>query len=206
MKALLMKDFYTLWRQLRVYLLVMLVISVFNGAYGNIFITIWAALLPYTAMAYDERSKWDQMAAMMPYSTRDIVVSKYVMGWLCTAAAALFAMVLQLLQTVLGSPLAVFAPVDNLMGCCASLCVLAITLPLMFRFGVEKGRLMMFLIIFLVCGSAGALSSIAVSVDHTAGGLSGPFAALMAVLPIAAAALTAVSVPLSMKFYARRQA
>ena len=46
MKALLMKDFYTLWRQLRVYLLVMLVISVFNGAYGNIFITIWAALLP----------------------------------------------------------------------------------------------------------------------------------------------------------------
>ena len=206
MKALLMKDFYTLWRQLKVYLLVMLVISVFNGAYGNIFITIWAALLPYTAMAYDERSKWDQMAAMMPYSTRDIVVSKYVMGWLCTAAAALFAMVLQLLQTVLGSPLAAFAPMDNLMGCCASLCVLAVTLPLMFRFGVEKGRLMMFLIIFLVCGSAGALSSIAVSVDHTAGGLSGPFAALMAVLPIAAAALTAVSVPLSMKFYARRQA
>ena len=206
MKALLMKDFYTLWRQLKVYLLVMLVISVFNGAFGNIFITIWAALLPYTAMAYDERSKWDQMAAMMPYSTRDIVVSKYVMGWLCTAAAALFAMVLQLLQTVLGSPLAAFAPMDNLMGCCASLCVLAITLPLMFRFGVEKGRLMMFLIIFLVCGSAGALSSIAVSVDHTAGGLSGPFAALMAVLPIAAAALTAVSVPLSMKFYARRQA
>ena len=92
MKALLMKDFYTLWRQLRVYLLVMLVISVFNGSFGNIFITIWAALLPYTAMAYDERSKWDQMAAMMPYSTRDIVISKYVLGWLCTAAAALFAM------------------------------------------------------------------------------------------------------------------
>ena len=206
MKALLMKDFYTLWRQLRVYLLVMLVISVFNGSFGNILITICAALLPYTAMAYDERSKWDQMAAMMPYSTRDIVISKYVMGWLCTAAAALFAMAVQLLQTVLDSPLAAFAPVDNLMGCCASLCVLAITLPLMFRFGVEKGRLMMFLIIFLVCGSAGALSSIAVSVDHTAGGLSGPFAALMAVLPIAAAALTAVSVPLSMKFYARRQA
>ena len=93
MKALLMKDFYTLWRQLRVYLLVMLVISVFNGSFGNIFITIWAALLPYTAMAYDERSKWDQMAAMMPYSTRDIVISKYVLGWLCTAAAALFAVI-----------------------------------------------------------------------------------------------------------------
>ena len=206
MKALILKDTYVIWRQMKYFLVMILLFSALPSGFNNAFAVIYTSMLPYTAMAYDERSKWDQMAAMMPYSTRDIVISKYVLGWLCTAAAALFAMVLQLLQTVLGSPLAAFAPMDNLMGCCASLCVLAITLPLMFRFGVEKGRLMMFLIIFLVCGSAGALSSIAVSVDHTAGGLSGPFAALMAVLPIAAAALTPVSVPLSMKFYARRQA
>ena len=206
MKALLLKDTYVIWKQMKIFLIIILVFSAIPSGFNSAFAVIYAAMMPYTAMAYDERSKWDQMAAMMPYSTRDIVISKYVLGWLCTAAAALFAMAVQLLQTVLGSPLAAFAPMDNLMGCCASLCVLAITLPLMFRFGVEKGRLMMFLIIFLVCGSAGALSSIAVSVDHTAGGLSGPFAALMAVLPIAAAALTAVSVPLSMKFYARREA
>ena len=201
MKALLMKDFYTLWRQLRVYLLVMLVISVFNGSFGNIFITIWAALLPYTAMAYDERSKWDQMAAMMPYSTRDIVISKYVMGWLCTAAAALFAMAVQLLQTVLGSPLAAFAPMDNLMGCCASLCVLAITLPLMFRFGVEKGRMAMFLVIFLVCGTAGAIASIAASGDAAKFASQG---AALVILLIAAVVLTAVSIPLSQRFYWKR--
>ena len=206
MSALIQKDIFVMWKQMKLFLVLILIFSAIPNTFNNIFSTIYAAMMPYTAIAYDERSKWDQLAAMMPYSTRDIVVSKYVMGWLCTAAAALFAMAVQLLQTVLGSPLAAFAPMDNLMGCCASLCVLAITLPLMFRFGVEKGRLMMFLIIFLVCGSAGALSSIAISVDHTAGGLSGPFAALMAVLPIAAAALTAVSVPLSMKFYARRQA
>ena len=208
MKALILKDTYVIWRQMKYFLdrVMILLFSALPSGFNNAFAVIYTSMLPYTALAYDERSKWDQMAAMMPYSTRDIVISKYVLGWLCTAAAALFAMAVQLLQTVLGSPLAAFAPMDNLMGCCASLCVLAVTLPLMFRFGVEKGRLMMFLIIFLVCGSAGALSSIAVSVDHTAGGLSGPFAALMAVLPIAAAALTAVSVPLSMKFYARRQA
>ena len=113
MKALLMKDCYTLWKQVRIYLLVMLAISVFNGDFGNIFIVIWAALLPYTAMAYDERSKWDQMAAMMPYSIRDIVLGKYVLGWLCTGVATLFALVSQCLQTVLGSPLAAFSPTDN---------------------------------------------------------------------------------------------
>lgn len=204
MKALLMKDCFVLWKQLRIFIVVMLVISVFNGAFGNIFIVIWAAMMPYTAMAYDERSKWDQLAAMMPYSVRDTVLSKYVLGWLCTGAAALFSLVVQLAQAVLGSPLAAFSPMDNLIGFCASLCVLSITLPMMFRFGVERGRLVMFLMIFLVCGTAGALGTITVSVDKTAGGIHGPFAFWIAILPIAAVILTAVSIPLSMRLYQTR--
>lgn len=204
MKALLMKDCFVLWKQLRIFILVMLFITVFNGAFGNIFIVIWAAMLPYTAMAYDERSKWDQLAAMMPYSVRDIVLSKYLLGWLCCGTAALFALLVQLVETALGFPLAAFSPIDNLIGFCASLCVLSITLPLMFRFGVERGRLVMFLLIFLVCGTAGALGSITVSVDQTAGGIHGPFAFFMFILPVAAVVLTAVSFPLSMKLYQKR--
>ena len=200
MKALLMKDFYTLWRQLKVYLLVMLVISVFNGAYGNIFITIWAALLPYTAMAYDERSKWDQMAAMMPYSTRDIVLGKYVFGWLCIGGAAVLSGLLQAaLSLVIDRS---FLPVTMALSILGALCILAITLPLMFHFGVEKGRLAMFLIIFLVCGGAGAISSIADSMGSGAAfAFQGP---ILAILLIAALALTAVSVPLSLRFYKAR--
>lgn len=204
MKALLMKDYYVLWKQLRIFIFVMLLITAFNGGFGNVFIVIWAAMLPYTAMAYDERSKWDQLAAMMPYSVRDIVLSKYVLGWLCAGGAALFALVCQLLQTVLGSPLAAFDPTANLIGLCGSLCVLAITLPLMFRFGVERGRLVMFLIIFLVCGAAGALGTVSVSVNQTAGGIRGPFAFVLFLLPVAAVVLTAVSIPLSMKLYRKR--
>lgn len=200
MKALLMKDCFVLWKQLRIFILVMVVITVFNGDFGNIFTVIWAAMLPYTAMAYDERSKWDYLAVMMPYSVRDIVMSKYLLGWLCCGAAGLFALVCQFLQTVLGSPIAAFDPVANLIGLFASLCVLSITLPLMFRFGVERGRLVMFLLIFLVCGTAGALGSIVVDGD----GPANIAPVLMAVLPIAALVLTAVSVPLSMRLYQKR--
>ena len=113
MRALLMKDCFVLWKQLRLYVVLMLIFTVFNGAFGNVFIVIWAAMLPYTAMAYDERSKWDQMAAMMPYSIRDIVLSKYLLGWVCSVAAGLCSMALQfvlhgcssfLLYRVLGTP------------------------------------------------------------------------------------------------------
>lgn len=201
MRALLMKDCYTLWKQLRIFIVVMLVITVFNGTFGNLFIVVWAAMMPYTAMAYDERSKWDQLAAMMPYSIRDIVLSKYLLGWLCCGAAALFSLAVQSILTVLRFPMAALDPTANLLGFCASLCVLALTLPLMFRFGVEKGRLVMFLLIFLVCGTAGALGSIAVDIGD---GLLRMPPLLLIGLPAAAAVLTAISIPLAMRLYQKR--
>ena len=93
MKALILKDLYVLWKQMRVFIVILLVISISNGTFGSVFIVLWVAMLPYTAMAYDERSKWDQLAAMMPYSTRDLVLSKYVLGWLFTGAAGILAAV-----------------------------------------------------------------------------------------------------------------
>ncbi len=198
MKALLLKDFYVLWKQMRIFILVLLVIAFGNGAFGSVFIVIWAAMLPYTAMAYDERCKWDQMAAMMPYSTRDLVLSKYVLGWLCAGAAGLFALVAQTVISFAGFPLEGGSLVNILLGFCGSVCVLSITLPLMIRFGVEKGRMTMFLMIFLVCVGGGALAGVAVS-DGT-GGLSIPGPVLV-LLPLAALVLTAVSIPLSMRLY-----
>lgn len=201
MKALLMKDCYVLWKQLRIFIFVMLAITVFNGPFGNLFIVIWAAMLPYTAMSYDERSKWDRLAAMMPYSVRDIVLSKYLLGWLCCGAAALCSLTIQFVLTLLRAPTAALDPLANLLGFCASLCVLALTLPLMFRFGVERGRLAMFLLIFLVCGTAGALSSIAVDIGD---GLFRMPPILLIVIPVAAAVLTAISVPLAVRMYQKR--
>ena len=164
MKALILKDTYVIFRQMKYFLVMILLFSALPSGFNNAFAVIYAAMLPYTALAYDERSKWDQMAAMMPYSTRDVVLGKYVFGWLCIGGAAVLS---ALLQAVLS--LAVnrtFLPGVMALSVLGALCILAITLPLMFRFGVEKGRLAMFLIIFLVCGAAGAIANIAESVEQ----------------------------------------
>ena len=199
MKALLIKDSYVIWKQMKFFLLIILVFSAIPSSFNNVFAIVYASMLPYTALAYDERSKWDQLAAMMPYSERDIVLSKYVFGWLCIAAAAVLSTAVQLVIALFWEAPA-FSLTVVLLSVCCGLCILAITLPLMFRFGVEKGRMGMFLLIFLVCGSAGAISSIASSV-------SGGFAFQRAALPVlvlAAVALTAASVPLSQRFFKLR--
>ena len=201
MKALIIKDTYVIWRQMKYFLILILIFSALPSGFNNAFAVIYTSMLPYTALAYDERSKWDQLAAMMPYSTRDVVLSKYVFGWLCIGGAAVLSGLLQMALSLVVDR--VFLPGVMVLSVLGAVCILSISLPLMFRMGVEKGRLAMFLVIFLVCGGAGAIASITESASNGA-----PFAfqgPILVVLLIAALVLTAVSVSLSMRFYAKRQ-
>ena len=201
MKALIIKDTYVIWRQMKYFLILILIFSALPSGFNNAFAVIYTSMLPYTALAYDERSKWDQMASMMPYSSRDIVLCKYVFGWLCIGGAAVLSGLLQAaLSLVIDRA---FLPGTLAMSVLGALCILAISLPLMFRMGVEKGRLGMFLVIFLVCGGAGAIASIADDMSNgTPFAFQGP---VLAILLFAAVVLNAISVPLSMRFYAKRQ-
>ena len=201
MKALIIKDTYVIWRQIKYFLILILIFSALPSGFNNAFAVIYTSMLPYTALAYDERSKWDQLAAMMPYSTRDAVLSKYVFGWLCIGGAAVLSGLLQMALSLVVDR--VFLPGVMVLSVLGAVCILAISLPLMFRMGVEKGRLAMFLVIFLVCGAAGAIAHIAESVGSgTVFAFQGP---VLGVTLLAALVLTAVSVPLSMRFYTKRQ-
>ena len=199
MKALLYKDIFVLWKQMKFFLLLILVFSAIPNSFNNAFAVIYAAMLPYTAMAYDERSKWDQLAAMMPYSIRDLVLSKYLLGWLGIAAATVLSFVLQSVLALASNTS--FSAATLFIALCSAVCIISVTLPMMFRFSVEKARLAMFLIIFLICGSAGAVGTITKSIDSPASFQFGP---VMALLPAAAVILSMVSIPLSCRFYRRR--
>ena len=206
MEALLLKDLCVLWKQMRMMLLILAFLSVVGGAFNSVFVVVWCALLPYTAIAYDERSHWNQLAAMMPYSVRDVVLSKYALGWLCAAVAGGIALVSQAVIRLLGLPLATGTPALVFLGLCASVCVLAISLPTMLRFGVERGRMGMFLMIFLVCAVAGALGSVVpASGEAVSAGEAALLSTATVAAPIAAVVLTAVSIPLSLRLYAARR-
>ena len=184
-----------LWKQFWVLLLIIFAFSATGGAFGAVFPIAYCAMLPYSALAYDERAKWNRLAAMMPYSTADLVIGKYVLGWLCMLAAAVCSSLCQILVDRIRHT-AGYAPAAIVSMVFLSCCILAISMPAMFRFGVEKGRFIMLFMIFLVCGGAGTLGSIAENARVT-----DLLSVLTLVLPAAAVFLTAVSIPLSIKFY-----
>ena len=88
MKGLLIKDFYSIVSQLKLFLIIIIAFALVPGYSVSAFAMVYAALLPINALAWDEQSKWDNLARMMPYSKFDLVFSKYIIGYISILAAA----------------------------------------------------------------------------------------------------------------------
>ena len=148
MKGLLLKDFYTLLRQAKIFLMLIVLFSLLPNMQMSAFAVVYASMLPITALAYDERAKWDSLAAMMPYSERDIVLSKYLLGYILIAGSAVIA---SLCQTVIGmvkrEPATSEQLISILLVACVATILLAVNLPFMFKMGVERGRVVFFILV-----------------------------------------------------------
>ena len=148
MSGLLIKDFYTLVKQLRFVLIFLLVMVVIPGINQSAFAMIYFAMLPITALAYDERSKWDSLAATMPYATKDIVRSKYVLGYIgMGAVSALSLLAHYVIRRFQHGTFSSEEALAILLIACVALILLAVNLPIIFWMGVEKGRLIFMIII-----------------------------------------------------------
>lgn len=195
MRALLQKDLCVLWRQMKVFLLLVLVFSLTPSNFQEVFAVVYVAMIPYTIFAQDEASKWNDLASMLPYSTRDIVGSKYLLGGLSIVLSMVFSTLARCVWALAASrPM---EPGITLAAGCGAVLIMDLSLPLLFRFGAEKGRMMMVLMVALVCGGAGALSGFVEEGFHMGNGLL-PLAA-------AAAAATVVSIGVSARMWERRK-
>jgi len=148
MKGLLLKDYFTLLKQLRFYLIFLLIFTIIPNMNLSSIAIVYAAMLPITVIAYDERSKWDQLAAMMPYSKRELVFSKYLLGYIGVALFSIITLVLQVAVGLIGkNGFSTEQGMTIFVTAAAALVLLAINLPFMFWLGVERGRVVFMIII-----------------------------------------------------------
>lgn len=198
MKGLLYKDFCILWKQLKFMLLMVAIFClvpfgdfVEGFGMGQFFMLYGGLMIPMSIMAYDERSHWNALAAMMPYSTRDLVLSRYCMGWFMAVVAFLLNLISIFFLSHSPRP---GVQVSSLLLLLAMLLVAqAIYFPLMFRFGVEKARMSGVIVILLF----GIVVGIVAGVGGSVGNLSGlPMLSLPAALVICL-----LSIKVSMKQY-----
>lgn len=201
MKALIKKDFFTVLKSMKVFLLLFLLFAIIPDYSASCFSIIYAAMLPLTALAYDERSKWDSLAATMPYSPLQIVASKYLLGYLGIMATFLLTLLAQSVMKAFSSSAS--AGLETLIvSMCAGLLMLALSLPLAFRFGVEKGRLAL---MALIVASILSITAFAGNLIASFSGSKTLSAWIMPAAVVAVAALNTGSIFLSARFYRARR-
>lgn len=205
MTGLLRKDLYVADKSSRLLLVMALIFNLIPnwGTLGNTYAMMLAYMLPLNSIAYDERCKWDRYAAMLPYTHGQIVWSKYLLGGFYT----LLGMAIILAGAVIRS---IVQPgsvdwLENLrtVAVLAIVMVLIVSLglPALYRFGSEKGRLVMFLILAVGVGSAVAVTKLLLK-DNRLAWLPVPVIAATAAALVAG--MTYASFRLSVHFYRKR--
>lgn len=165
MTGLLYKDFYATKRQILTFLLFILffTISFKNNVVGVA--VIYAIMMPMTAMAYDEQSKWDKLAVMMPFTVKQLVLEKYLLGYITMFLFILTAVIGLFIGSLMNLDITFMESVITVLGSIlAGLFMLATQLPVMFKYGVQKGRLKifvaMFVVILIITGAGAGILSI----------------------------------------------
>lgn len=156
MKGLILKDMYMIRKynmSLLLIFAVFMAVSFFGD--GNSFFTVYpvllAGILPVNLIAYDEKSKWMSYAAVFPYSRKQIVTVKYIITAAVYALILLCTFAVQWLKAVVyGEDI---SHVISIISVLASVGIIppAVMLPLIFKLGVEKGRIVYILGICVIC-------------------------------------------------------
>lgn len=172
MKGLLVKDFLVITRHLKFFLLLILVMAVLGGSSMAPVAILLGAVLPMTAIAYDEQSNWSTLAAMMPYSKNDTVLSKYLLGYFCIAGITVLYLLAQLVLSALGYGNFTESLSMLYFALLSGLLLLAVNTPILFKFGVQKGRFVFILLLAFLTAAGTILHDLDMSVSlNLLGGL-----------------------------------
>ena len=160
MKGLLLKDWYMMKKYCRAYLLIAAVFTAFSlFSNDNLFFIFYPCLLcgmiPVNLLGYDERSRWMQYSGTMPYTKTQIVSAKYLIGLFAQLTMLLVTGIAQGIKMIVGGNF-VFGEFAVLMLLLLTMATLtsSISLPFIFKLGVEKGRTAYYIMIGFVCGAS----------------------------------------------------
>ncbi len=143
MSGLILKDMYVLVKQLGLVLLVTPLFMLSGEITAMFFTIILFSSLPMTAIGYDEQSKWTNYATMMPYSKNQLVVSKYLLGYLCITVAIVLSVAIHIIINLVDfSAINSSLDLNNLVLCISgALMFMSLHMFVNLKIGVEKGRI-----------------------------------------------------------------
>lgn len=164
MKGLIIKDLYMTAKYCRTNIIISLLFLFLSLANReSLFLSFYPALLcgiiPTNLLAYDERSKWVHYSKSLPCTPAQIVSGKFIIGLIAQVAILILVGCGHAAVMIADGAfeITLFAIFMMLM-LTMSLISSSISLPFIFKYGVEKGRLAYYVMVGIVCGGSVASS------------------------------------------------
>lgn len=164
MKGLLLKDYYLLVKNGKLMLLVILGSIIIAAFFQKVtflvcYPSVLAGILSMLLIQLDAKDKWELYSHTLPYTKGQLVSVKYLVGLIASAIVFILSALAQFIswhvQDIYHSAsflqLLFFLFIMSLIGP-------AIFLPLVFKWGAEKGRLIYYLVIGALMGISTQLS------------------------------------------------
>lgn len=159
MKSLILKDLYNIGHNVKSMLFILVVFAVAliptSGVAGYIFVcAILCSMMIVTTFSFDDNSKWARYAMIMPVSKKDLVAGKFIVLAIFCLVGSLFGLVVGSIAGLTIKSISFdLAGIGELLFLTLTAWVVSIiygsmSIPLVFKFGAEKGRVLL-LISFL---------------------------------------------------------
>lgn len=157
MRGIILKDLYLMNKYCRSYLfltLLFIALSVVSGE--NLVFAIYPSVVcgfvTVTLLSLDEKSRWLSYSASLPYTKGQIVSEKYLLGLVLQIAVLALTGIAQAVRmdrsgTLEAEPLFVLMALLTAVALMTS----AVNLPLVFRFGCERARILFYVLIGIIC-------------------------------------------------------
>ena len=157
MKGLLLKDFCILKKQMKLMVVFVIFYAIWAVAakmptmMGTMVILL-CFMMPISSMSYDEAGQWYRYAFSLPIPRRTLVLSKYVLGFLVSLGGLVVSAIGNIIILALTNGENALESWLTIIGFLElGVIFLSIIIPILFKYGVEKGRL--FIVVIAVIPS-----------------------------------------------------
>ena len=166
MKGLIIKDLCVIKNQMKSLLLVLaffIIFSIINedATFILFLVPFYMIMILITTFNYDEFNKWDSFCNSLPLSRKEIVKSKYILFNATSLIVLILGIIASLIIPNFIENITFESIFASIIGVAFGIClVISLLIPFYYKFGSQKGRIMLFLCIVILALLIGAITSL----------------------------------------------
>lgn len=208
MIGLIKKDLLMIKSNLKLVIIMLFVffIMALQGQFDISFIPPFIIVMLFmSTFSYDEYNNWDAYAITLPNGRKNVVKSKYVATIILTILSIIITILLNIFVGIINNSLDFNKFISVLVGCSFGIvCIQAIMYPLIFKYGIEKGRIGLFALTFAIVGIIGLLSKV-IKIDIPTNIISFLDNYWFIMIPIVIIIILLISYKISEKIYLKKE-